>query len=64
LTLPSGDDVAAARRNIQGFALRTPLLKLAADIPGTRTYIKLGNIVCIVSGGNIDAPKLGAILNG
>ena len=23
-----------------------------------------GNIVCIVSGGNIDAPKLGAILNG
>jgi len=23
-----------------------------------------GNIVCIVSGGNIDGPKLGAILNG
>ena len=23
-----------------------------------------GDIVCIVSGGNIDAPKLGAILNG
>jgi threonine dehydratase len=23
-----------------------------------------GNIICIVSGGNIDAPKLGAILNG
>jgi threonine dehydratase len=24
----------------------------------------IGDIVCIVSGGNIDAPKLGAILNG
>jgi hypothetical protein len=23
-----------------------------------------GNIICIVSGGNIDASKLGAILNG
>jgi hypothetical protein len=23
-----------------------------------------GDIVCLVSGGNIDAPKLGAILNG
>jgi threonine dehydratase len=23
-----------------------------------------GNIICVVSGGNIDAPKLGAILNG
>ena len=23
-----------------------------------------GNVVCIVSGGNIDPPKLGAILNG
>ena len=23
-----------------------------------------GNIICIISGGNIDAPKLGAILNG
>jgi threonine dehydratase len=44
LTLPTGDDVAAARRNIQGFAVRTPLLKLAVDIPGTHIYLKLENL--------------------
>jgi threonine dehydratase len=57
LTLPTSEDVAAARVNIRGFAVRTPLLKLSVDLPGV-------NIICIVSGGNIDAPKLGAILNG
>ena len=44
LTLPTADDVDAARRNIQGFALRTPLIKLAADIPGTHIYLKLENL--------------------
>jgi hypothetical protein len=56
LTLPTSEDVAAARVNIRGFAVRTLLLKLSVDLPGV--------IICIVSGGNIDAPKLGAILNG
>ena len=44
LTLPTGDDVAAARHNIQGFALRTPLLKLAVDIPDINIYLKLENL--------------------
>jgi threonine dehydratase len=44
LTLPTGEDVAAARSNIQGFALRTPLLRLAVDIPDTRIYLKLENL--------------------
>ena len=44
LTLPTGDDVTAARRNIHGFALRTPLLELAVDTPGTRIYLKLENL--------------------
>ena len=34
---------------------------VAAAIAG---HAGKGNIICIVSGGNIDAPKLGAILNG
>lgn len=44
LSLPTADEVAAARRNISGFALRTPLLKLAVDIPGTHIYLKLENL--------------------
>ena len=48
LALPTSEDVAAARVNIRGFAGRAGK----------------GDIICIVSGGNIDAPKLGAILNG
>jgi hypothetical protein len=48
LALPTSENVAAARGNIRGFAVRTPLLKLIAGPPGV----------------NIDAPKLGAILNG
>ena len=44
LKLPTGEDVAAARDNIRGFALRTPLLKLAADIPGVNIYLKLENL--------------------
>lgn len=44
MTLPTGDDVAVARRNIQGFALRTPLLKLALDVPDINIYLKLENL--------------------
>src|ERR1700678_2029917 len=44
LTLPTSDDVTAARRNIRGFAVRTPLLKLSADLPGINIYLKLENL--------------------
>ena len=44
LTLPTGDAVAAARVNIGGFALRTPLLRLSADLPGIQVYLKLENM--------------------
>jgi len=44
LTLPTSEDVATARNNIRGFALRTPLLKLAADVPGVNIYLKLENL--------------------
>jgi threonine dehydratase len=44
LTLPTSDDVTAARSNIRGFAVRTPLLKLSADLPGINVYLKLENL--------------------
>ena len=44
LTLPTSEDVALARDNIRGFAIRTPLLKLKADLPGVNIYIKLENL--------------------
>src|ERR1700674_4224708 len=44
LTLPTSEDVAAARNNIRGFAVRTPLLKLSADLPGVNIYLKLENL--------------------
>jgi threonine dehydratase len=44
LTLPTSEDVAAARGNIRGSAVRTPLLKLAADLPGASIYLKLENL--------------------
>jgi threonine dehydratase len=44
LTLPSSADVAAARENIRGIALRTPLLKLNADAPGVNIFLKLENL--------------------
>jgi threonine dehydratase len=44
LILPTSADVAAARRNIDGFAVRTPLLKLAVDVPGANIYLKLENL--------------------
>jgi threonine dehydratase len=44
LRLPTEGDVAAARKNIRGRAIRTPLLKVNADVPGTNIYIKLENM--------------------
>jgi threonine dehydratase len=44
LALPTSEDVAAARANIRGFAVRTPLLKLIAGPPGVTIYLKLENL--------------------
>jgi threonine dehydratase len=44
LKLPTSQDVAAARINIQGRAVRTPLLKFNADVTGTNIYLKLENL--------------------
>jgi threonine dehydratase len=42
--LPSSAQVAAARDNIRGIAIRTPLLSLNAELPGTRIYLKFENL--------------------
>jgi threonine dehydratase len=44
LRLPTSGDVAAARDNIRGFAVRTPLLKLSVDVPGVNISLKLENL--------------------
>ena len=44
LSLPSAAQVAAARDNICPFALRTPLLRLNADLPGANIFLKLENL--------------------
>jgi threonine dehydratase len=44
LSLPSAAQVAAARDNIRPFALRTPLLRLSADLPGANIFLKLENL--------------------
>ena len=44
LSLPTNADVMAARGNIHGFVLRTPLVRLAADREGTQIYLKLENL--------------------
>lgn len=44
LSLPSAAQVAAARDNIRPFALRTPLLRLNADLPGANVFLKLENL--------------------
>ena len=44
LTLPSAAQVAAARDHIRPFALRTPLLRLNADLPGVNLCLKLENL--------------------
>ena len=44
LRLPTLEDVAAARANIKARAIRTPLLKLNVEVPGTNIYLKLENL--------------------
>jgi threonine dehydratase len=44
LALPSSAQVAEARDNIRGIAIRTPLLKLNADVPGINIYLTLENL--------------------
>ena len=42
--LPSAADVDAARANIKGYARRTPLWRLDAEVPGVNVYLKLENL--------------------
>ncbi len=42
--LPTDADIATARANIIGFARRTPLWRLDADVPDTNIYLKLENL--------------------
>lgn len=44
LALPTSEDVSAARDNIRGSAVRTPLLRLSAAIPGVNVFLKLENL--------------------
>jgi threonine dehydratase len=44
LRLPTAREVAAARVNIAGHAIRTPLLELNVPVRGARIYIKLENL--------------------
>jgi threonine dehydratase len=44
LTLPTSEDVAAARGNIRDFAVHTPLLRLNAGTAGVNIYLKLENL--------------------
>jgi threonine dehydratase len=42
--LPTSEDVAAARGNIRGYAVRTPLLKLIDGPSGINIFLKLENL--------------------
>jgi threonine dehydratase len=44
LALPGDAQVSAARENIRGVAIRTPLLKLNSELPGRNIYLKLENL--------------------
>jgi threonine dehydratase len=44
LALPGGPQVSAARENIRGIAIRTPLLKLNGGPSGLNIYLKLENL--------------------
>jgi threonine dehydratase len=44
LGLPSAEEVAAARRLLDGVAMRTPLVRLRADRPNTEIHLKLENL--------------------
>jgi threonine dehydratase len=42
--LPTASDVVAARANIAGVAMRTPLVRLDVDVPGVNIHLKLENL--------------------
>jgi threonine dehydratase len=44
LALPGDAQVAAARENIRGAAIRTPLVKLNVELPGMNVFLKLENL--------------------
>jgi threonine dehydratase len=44
LSLPTAEEVAAARARIRGTAIRTPLIPLDANLAGTRIFLKLENL--------------------
>jgi threonine dehydratase len=44
LSLPSAEQVAAARENIRGAAIRTPLLKVNVEFPGMNLFLKPENL--------------------
>jgi threonine dehydratase len=44
LALPNSAQVEAARTNIRGASIRTPLLKLNSELPGLNIYLKLENL--------------------
>jgi threonine dehydratase len=44
LELPNAEQVAVARLNIHGVAIRSPLLKLNLDIPDVNIFLKLENL--------------------
>jgi len=44
LALPEERAVAAARERIRGTAIRSPLIALDAELPGTRIFLKLENL--------------------
>jgi threonine dehydratase len=44
MTLPGVEQVTAARENIRGIAVRTPLLKLNVEVPGVKIFLKLENL--------------------
>jgi threonine dehydratase len=44
LALPSDAQVTAARENIRGAAIRSPLLRLNAELPGVNLFLKLENL--------------------
>jgi len=63
--------IQAARERLVGTALRTPLLRLDVDDAPAEIWLKpenlqpgAGKVVCVISGGNIDATKLATILSG
>ena len=44
LALPSDAQVIAARENIRGAAIRSPLLRLNVELPGVNLFLKLENL--------------------